>query len=295
MKTVASGQGTASTFDTNYETFVSMSNYQSFCVADLIKSNPNTTKNKSYMHKSRQAFCKQVQLLKQKNLVGLHRIGKHNAKYYRLTERGIFDILLNCPMVFLTNKYRIWQYYSDSAFFYSLLYQIVSKETVLKISSPRVLSVIYDYLRICCLKTNSWLNSIDTTRYKVQIHKGQITDDKNKNLGSFLLLVQNYRNLRLRKNRDNTLSIMGKAAFEYPLNQLNIDLNTLVKDSGHSDTSVDALNELGYMLPFNLILSYRDDIDYQTIFKDNNFRNVVNKLFKYLEDHRKIIDGSIFL
>jgi hypothetical protein len=88
------------------------------------------------------------------------KISKHKAIYYRLTEKGIYQLFLNRLNSLLVNQSDVrkgtppnalsfFQNYSDSMLFETFLYPYFEKDTLLAIGS-RLLWDLYGYLSSCC-------------------------------------------------------------------------------------------------------------------------------------------------
>jgi hypothetical protein len=89
-------------------------------------------------------------LIKETEVTGID--NKHRARYYTLTEYGIYRLFLSRLNYFITNQatgLTFFQNYSDSALFEVFLYPYFKKETLLAIG-PSLLLDLYGYLSTCC-------------------------------------------------------------------------------------------------------------------------------------------------
>lgn len=101
---------------------------------------------------------------------------KHGAKYYRLTERGIYQLILKIPRQGETFVYfkEFIEHYGNYEIFESLVYPYVSKETLLSISPNHdivfvLIIELFTYLATCCNKISSGLDKISEATPDVKI------------------------------------------------------------------------------------------------------------------------------
>jgi hypothetical protein len=96
---------------------------------------------------------------------------KHNAKYYRLTEYGIFQLFLNrLHSMFInqsdvrkgkelpasSNVLTFFRNYSDSMLFEIFLYPYFKKDSIFAIGDD-LLFDLYRYLSSCCVRIEKYL------------------------------------------------------------------------------------------------------------------------------------------
>ena len=101
-------------------------------------------------------------------------VNKHNAKYYRLTEYGIYQLFLNKLNELRTREYNTVKFtkspspntliffhnYADNLLFDSFVYPYFEKETLFAIGDY-LLSNLYKYLADCCYRIKNQIELFD--------------------------------------------------------------------------------------------------------------------------------------
>ena len=109
-------------------------------------------------------------------------INKHNAKYYSLTDYGIYQLFLNKLNELLTREFNTVKFtkapspntliffhnYADNLLFESFVYPYFEKETLFAIGNY-LLWNLYKYLTDCCYRIKNQMNFIIII-YQLRIH-----------------------------------------------------------------------------------------------------------------------------
>ena len=245
---------------------------------------------------TRQGLKNQFQVWEKQNLIALSEIGKRGQKLYRLTERGILETLTNCPTWLLVNKYgNLFYNYRTSAFFQSFVYPCIGVETVLKLESSNILSIIYDHLRNCSTKVKSVLNQIPQPNTK-STSQNKLTQTER--LSKFLKEAQDNYRIRLVTRKGKPLAIKSTHdGFEYRIEDLLNDVNAVIEKNGNIvNSSLNLSQDIDFPLIFKLIIKYDpDDKGYKLLSADRNFTSGLSQISLEFDQRCQGLQGRKWL
>src|SRR6187200_740819 len=131
-------------------------------------------KNYEMAYKNVHKRIKQLHSLKLIEIIGKESIdtereSMHNPKYYRLTTGGLFHLISKDKTAILyknsgMGRKKIFQNYSDSIIFRTLLYPYFEEETLLQIKNQMLFTEIFSYLNKCCTITDTVIELIENNQ-----------------------------------------------------------------------------------------------------------------------------------
>lgn len=112
----------------------------------------------------------------------------HGAKYYRLTEEGIYQLFLKFGIALTANQlspqtnivelnlYNFLRYYNDSELFKSFLYPYFQRQTLLDSSYDLLRELFVYHLGYCCKQIDVWLKTRNIPVYSYIVRWNRVLD-----------------------------------------------------------------------------------------------------------------------